>query len=373
MIEKVFFYRLFYKVAIILALLGYGTTAWSLDYGTHESFVEVHGLISQAFTDFQKDADDEGIPGFDTRRTYLFFECMVRENLDGVIEIKLDHGGEAFKVDRCFIDWEISDLLKIKTGKFYLDAILDVKSYRPTGNKFVSSRFPSIFEPDLFRDVGISAYGDFKLNKMKIGYNTAYSNGSIMSYNENSRDTNEDKAVLGKLMIWPVNNLNLAASYFKTRTDFLFEEETPVNPLTGIVDTIIADYGEMDLELVSFFSKLKIGRLELSYLVYEGNLSKASADGILSSWVGEASLRLLDNKLVNYIDIACRALNFKMDIADLIPSDPDNEMDYNSYSAGLIVSPYKHFLLKMEYQVNEDLLDTSAAKDGFLLEAVIDF
>ncbi len=381
-------WKMLVGLVLISVLLTSSISAQKLDYGSLESFVEVHGMIVQEYYDFGKDGENKGIPTFDSRYAYLFIQCSLRENLKGVMEWKIDHGGEKIGIDRCYLDWKLHRLIGFRAGKlFYLPIMYDAQDFRPSGNKLVSSPLPSLFAIEvMFRDNGVEAYGEQPIHGMRIRYQAAISNGSMLnrvivnpdgtsSFEESGRDGNPKKAIATSLSLLPIKELELVGSYYHYSAQMMVETKTTSSsgiPGVDVVVTTQIDLGEMETAIRAVSAVLSLNRFNTRSWYLNGSVdAKSFHKADLSGYMGEVAYRILEKKYVNYLELVGRYTVFDFDVSKISGLYPN--MSTVTSDLGVGVSPYEHFRIKAQYEWVEEKKGPKKENDGIMLQAVLDF
>ncbi len=363
----------------------------SMDYGSADSFVKIHGIISQEYYDFEKDGFNNGVNSYDNHETFLFIECMIRQGLTSILEFRVNHGVGRLMIDQCLIDYKIKKSLGFKFGKFYLETYLGSKIHRPTTNKLVSEVFPvaGFYDPILFRNIGVGLYGEKDLNeRMKLSYNFTLTNGSMisdakldeennLSFNETTRDIDRHKAVSGMLSISPHKNIKFSGGIYNSKANLKMIVTSLFATGVSGVDTIITtrmDMGKTDFRTKSYWIEWNKNRVNIYvaglFTEYvSGSGLKVIASG---SYIGEISCRIMEDSYVNYLDLISRIIHYDVDLRGSYAtnySDIENVM----YVFGINVSPVRHFKLKVEYQIINEIDNSKLENNGVMLQAVVDF
>ncbi len=374
-----------FNLIFILFALVAGSWAEDLEYGVPDSFVEIHGVVAQEYYDYANGGENNGIASFDNHYAYLYIDCMLREDLKGMMELKIDHGGSEVIVDRCLIQWKISEFLGINMGKYYHDIFFDIKRYRPSGNRLITPYLThALFNAMVFRDIGVELFGTYRFGKMKAGYKISVANGSMMNnflmdengnvdFNEFTEDTNDDKSLLSVLNFWPVYNLKLAGTYFRTSTDLKLEVNTYVPsgfPGLDILVVTESDMGRTDIEVMGATSQVTFNRFEL---IFGSLLVDVSASGesliVINNYLGEVLYRIVNNKNL-YVDLISR-VTYLESMYKGVFSAPVTEEIY--YSLGARISPYKNFTVKTEYRWVEEYDGENVENNGVLFQVAVAF
>ncbi len=358
-------------------------------YDIMDSFGEVHGIIAQEYYDYEKDGNNSGITSFSNRYAYLVVNSKIQENIEGVIELKMNQGGKDINIDRCLIDWNYNKKLGLIIGKFYHDILFDVNRYRPVENKMVSSYLHSeMVDMIVLRDVGLAVYGEYPLIGIKTRYKLAVANGAMLremqinaetgsySFENFGKDVDRKKAVMGVLSIWPVDKLRIFGSYFNTKNDQLITTTTltpSVVPGVDVVTDLRTEADNISLEVVSAYMQLKLNKIELFFggLGVEEKQSGVGRFLLVNSYTGELVHNILREKLVSNMELVLRYNYYECITSGMFSGIFGKKED--NYHVGINISPYEHFIFKAEYRWVEEIGGPDLDNDGFLLQVVMDF
>src|SRR5581483_10511201 len=193
-----------------------------IGYGSPETFAEFHGFADLLYSDFQRDGVNGGTSTFDNNHFYLNVIARVNPKLFVLSEIEWEHGGDAIKVDRVYISWEISPMLQIRLGKFYSPFGYEIREYQTPVLKLASRPlFVETLEYGEWVDVGVNVYGTFGVRKYGVNYDVAVMNGPkgiLGDVDLQTTDTNNNKMLAGRVAAY-WEGLQFGVSYATGKYD----------------------------------------------------------------------------------------------------------------------------------------------------------
>lgn len=332
--------------------------AQELKYGSEEFFVEIHGFFVQEYFDFQQDGNRDGIPSFDNHYFYLFINPRVRQNLWLETELEYEHAGREIELDRVELFWQLAESAAIYMGRFYAPFGIERKYWYPSLNPFVSRPMPSK-EITLanWYSVGVGIKGAIPLETTAFNYDIALVNGltsplrDVLHPDDPSlvpmRDNNTDKALVGRLGFSLFQGLEFGTSFY-----------------TG-------KYDEGERYRISFLSSdanWEFKNLSLRGEYVWSPLETAGGNYNRSGFYLQVAYQLFrEYKYLNYLELAAR-----YDTLDLNRDVIDNE-DLNRLTLGLNISPYPHFLFKIDYEIITERAAPKLANNGIWIQSVLDF
>ncbi len=376
---------------VFCALQADAASKKSLDYGSEYSFVDIHGIISQEYSDFQKDGVNNGNNTYNNSVAFLFFNCNVSRKLKGVLEFRANHGAGDLMIDRCFIDYKIKKTLGIKVGKIYLETYLGTKIHRPTMNKLVSEIFPvgGFYDTVLFRNVGVAVYGERYMNeRLKIGYHVTVTNGSMIEkaevdeqmnlyFKETTRDINKHKAISCVLNVWPHKNLKVSGGMYNALANIQTFITILYPTVTPGMDTLVTTrkvMGDSDYKTRSYSVEWSKNNLGIYFAGFSTQFINKSGLKVVvvGNYIGELTCRIIEDKSVHYVDLVFRLSSYSVDLrGDYSIQFPDAKNTI--YIPGINISPVKHFNLKAEYQIIKERGGAALDNNGVMFQAVLDF
>jgi len=381
-------------------------------YGFPEAFPEVHAFFDWQGKDFQEEGYAEGRADFTIWNLYLMFNSAIRENVNTVIE--LEAGQRDFYKYLNFvqtkIDWKLNRYANLAIGKFFVPfgPGAEVNYYAPF-RKLISrpyiyslreqlpreedlnrpkywNLFPLTLPANNWRDVGVGFKGEVPVKeKMKVKYDLALVNGLKQEtdcfhchahrhenmtavpapedscllchaphHRQENWDNNSDKTIAGRVGFSPKEGIELGLSYATGKYDK--EEKYGIN-LLGID-------GQINIGKLSILGEYASRKVEAD----KGTLATGTSTGEKGSFTLEgyyirAAYRIIEGwKHLDYLDAVVR-----YDAIDP-NTDKDDDLDRNRITVGLALSPYKHMLFKVEYQmVREPNAATEKENDGYML------
>jgi len=394
--------RLIGSMAVLLSTV-FISGAQAQDFGSEESFVEIHGYVDLTYFDYQKSGDPDlpfsdggGIPTFDNNHVTLFFGANLTQNLKAVTEFHYEHSINEPELPQANVQWELGKPLTMVFGRYWLPfgTLGKHKIYQPT-NDLVSYPY-TVSQALPFHNAqnGIKLIGDIH----PIMYELSFSNG-FSGLDEDAgkkiageaRDNNQNKLFTGRVMAHLIEGMDLGASYLTEKWD----------------DNNIAR-----ISLWGVDAEYELGPLHLQAEYLGGKIQNpsgaaATVDGVLrcnsgatdpacaepnalrdnmgplsegdhnrSAYYVQAAYQVLKNRVgLNTADLIVRYDVFRRDESkNLFPGETKNQGDRTRLTAGVNISPRPHFHLKAEYQaVSEPGDQKSVRNNGVMAQAVVDF
>jgi hypothetical protein len=201
-------------------------------------------------------ADGGGTPTFQNTRFVLSVAAVLAEKQNIVFnsEIEYEFGSREIDVEQAYVEWKVrpefafrGGLIVPAIGRFntYHDSYLNLTTIRPLINQFIV--------PSAYRDTGIGIRGKFKLpRKMNLSYEADLVNG-MQGTNEDDQptpfsrllgqssaaepgtiafqDSNRNKAVVGRLGLSPIADLEFGTSLYNGRFNKASEPQQSVTIL----------------------------------------------------------------------------------------------------------------------------------------------
>src|SRR5712691_11049366 len=201
-------------------------------------------------------ADGGGTPTFQNTRFVLSVAAVLAEKQNLVFnsEIEYEFGSREIDVEQAYVEWKVrpefafrGGIIVPAIGRFntYHDSYLNLTTIRPLINQFIV--------PSAYRDTGIGIRGKFKLpRKMKLSYEANLVNGMQGTNADDQptpfsrllgqssaaepgtiafQDPNRNKAVVGRLGLSPVADLEFGTSLYNGRFNKSSEPEQSVTIL----------------------------------------------------------------------------------------------------------------------------------------------
>lgn len=329
-----------------------------ITYGSPDTFAEFHGFADLLYSDFQKEGENGGKSTFDNSHFYLNVIARINPKLFVLSEIEWEHGGEANKVDRAYISWEISPMFQLRLGKFYVPFGYEIREYQTPALKLASRPlFVEALEYGEWVEVGVNAYGVFGPRRYGVSYDISVTNGPkgiLGDVDLQTIDTNNNKMVAGRVAAY-FEGLQVGVSYATGKYDL--SDRLKVN-LWGID----AKWNWRGLDIRGEY--VNRGGNDDPADIVTGAPVAAKASGYLL----QASYRFLLNKPMLYaIEPALR-----YDGVDPNKKAKD-ERDLSRLTIGVGVMPYPHYAIRAEYQMIKERHGPSIDNNGFNLIAVADF
>ncbi len=325
-------------------------------FGSPDTFVELHGFINAEFFYFQKDA--EHLPSFDVHNFYLSAKAQIAPSISLFGEIEHEHGATV-KVDRAFVDWELAAPLTLRMGRFYVPFSFE-RVYYWAPVRLMTSRPYTVDIPfHEWSDSGVEAFGRLGM----VGYDFSVVNGPF-ALTENGipitdvRDTNRNKAVVGRINLFPVTGFQLGGAYASGKYDAT---------------------DKLGYRLYELDARLHYDRLDL-WAEYDRRTGDdepcdSSVVGCAPLFTGDPASKSGYYVLAAYDVVrAAPGIHYLRPIAryDTI-SNVESHSGKRRVTLGLNWSPKPHLVFKSEYQWSNDFGAPEAKDNGVMLAVVADF
>lgn len=170
--------------------------------GDNASKFQIHGYTTNEFISAQN-----GVSTFDNHYYNIFVGSNIGEKIFAEIQLEYEHGGEEIQARYAQVDYKVSDLLIIRTGKFLVPInVFNEYLYPEYINKAISRPFMNRnITPTAWAEVGLQLRGSFDINEKTKGFYSAYvvnglegeEGGDIRSMRNNHRDRNSDNKAFG--------------------------------------------------------------------------------------------------------------------------------------------------------------------------------
>src|SRR3990172_573844 len=338
-------------------------TPYGILYGSPDTFAEFHGFVTLTYFDFEKDGlrTPDGHSTFDQHYFYFNAIAKVRENVTVLGEVEYEHGGEEIKVDRAFIDWRLHDEhLSLRLGKFYAPFGLELREYQYPVRKMTSR--PLLARNLLFNewtDTGVSAYGRVGTPEIAVTYDLAVVNGP------NGDDDGDDDDVIPEILeVGTGDNPNLGGGGDARQN----RDNNNGRTVSGRIGVPVT-HGPHRVEVgVSYaggrYSDTGTPELDFTLTGVDANFRMMGLD-VRGEWVARNIEADPDNEIdsSSYYLQASYKMNFNQDGLNYIepvvrydylePDDDTDDDERTRVTLGLNYSPYPHFKLLTERQIND--------------------
>ena len=278
----------------------------------------------------------------------LWAGVQILKNLSFVTELEIEDGFEVYEFERCVLNWNIfNDKCIFSAGKFYYPFGIERKVENAVNNKLIDRPNPSIkIIPGTYSDEGLELYGNIPfLYKTRLQYEFAATNG-LSSFEgkgeQHLDDNNDDISLGGRLGIELLPDLEIGASY-----------------TTGEYD----DDERFRMDFVGVDALYRRGGFEMRGEYIRSNVERSTDDGGSFDREGyyiQTSYKLLPD--INYLE----HIEF---VARFDSVDPDDlvtdEADMDRVAVGINLSPSHHFILKLEYEMENEATEDRENK-GFV-------
>ena len=276
------------------------------------------------YTQVRFQCREEKPDGFDIRRSRLTLKGKLGRRMN--YKLQMDFGGSSQKLLDAELGYRISELLTVSAGQFKIPFSIEnlASSARlATINRSqvvegLCARSKDIQGNQSGRDIGIIFRGKFKI----IDYAWAFLNGSGI----NSVDQNDGKAIVGRVVLHPLNSLTIGCSYYQERTTQPNNEDFAVRNRLGA-------------EITWFMKNIY---LSAEYI--------RGTDDVIekSGWYVQPEYEILSKRLYAVI---------KYDIFDADLALPDNIVSL--ITAGCTVALYDRCKIQLNYQLKSEDIEIS--------------
>lgn len=362
------------RIALALILLSAGpalavenqyekeTPVKGLLFGAPDTFVEFHGYLGFEAFNFQKDSD-RPVPSFDLHHWVLSAKAEPAKSFFIFGEVEYEHGGNDIILERTFLEWDATDWIKLRLGRFHSPLSYERAHYYDPYSLLTSR--PRMIDVGLheWSDTGMEIYGNPIPQQKWLQYDFAVVNGPkglskeglSQGIGKDNRDNNRNKTVIGRLNAYPVPGLTVGSAY-----------------ATGKYD----DSGRLGFKIVEFDSRYTVSDFDFQaeYMKRTGNDEPAPIAGnsfITGTQAGLQGYYFLaaytlvrDRPYIRHLKPLARYDTIK---------NTSNGSGFNTYTIGVNYSPKKHVVFKSEYQFIREFKQPTLKNDGVMLSAVLDF
>ncbi|MFQ5786517.1 MAG: porin [Thermodesulfobacteriota bacterium] len=278
----------------------------------------------------------------------LWTGVQIFKNLSFVTELEIEDGFERYELERFALDWKIfNDRCVFRIGKFYYPFGIERLVENAVNNKLIDRPNPSIkIIPGTYSDEGLELYGNGPFfYKTRLKYEFAATNGlsSFEGKGEQHLDDNNDNISLGgRLGIELFPGLEIGGSYS-----------------TGKYD----DDEKLRMDFIGADASYKKGGFEMRGEYIRSNVERTTSAGGSFDREGyyiQASYKYLPE--INYV----KHVEFVGRFDSVDPDDlTTDENDAERMAVGINCSLTHHFILKLEYEM-EDEANDDIEKKGFI-------
>ncbi len=311
---------------------------------------EFHGNISLGapFSEGLDESEKGSSNVFKQTEITLWSGVQIFKNLSFVTELEIEEGFEEFVIERFALDWNIfNDRCVFRIGKFYYPFGIERLVENAVNNKLIDRPNPSIkIIPGTYSDEGIEVYGNIPLlYKARLKYEFAATNG-LSSYEgkgEQHLDDNNDNISLGgRLGIELLPGLEIGGSYS-----------------TGKYD----DDEKLRMDFTGADASFRRGGFEIRGEYIRSNVERSTSAGgsfdrdgyyIQTSYKYSPEINYM-----KYVEFVGRFDSVDPD--DLVT----DEGDADRIAVGINYSPSHHFILKLEYEMENEATEDKENK-GFI-------
>ncbi|MBS1259676.1 MAG: hypothetical protein MAG551_02751 [Candidatus Scalindua arabica] len=311
---------------------------------------EFHGNLSVGapFSEGMDESEKESSRVSDQTEVTLWSGVQIFKNLLFVTELEIEDGFEEFVVEKFALDWNIfNDRCVFRIGKFYYPFGIERLVENPVNNKLIDRPSPSVkIIPGTYSDEGVELYGDVPfLYKTKLKYEFAVTNG-LSSYKRKGEqhldDNNDNLSLGGRLGFELLPGLEIGGSYS-----------------TGKYD----DDEKFRMDFVGTDASFRRGGFEMRGEYIRSNVERPTVAGGSFDRDGyyiQTSYKYSpENNYMKYVEFVGRFDSVDPD--DLVT----DEGDADRIAFGINYSLNHHFILKLEYEIENEAKDDKKSK-GFI-------
>lgn len=340
---------------------------------------------SAGSVDRRRDPDAELLSrsSFTASDLSFFIGLPIYDDVYAATEIEYESGGDEITLDQAFIQWDLAqdELLSVRAGKFYFPFGIDRLYQNATTNPLVDRPAPFLFViPETYSETGIELLGEVTLaNSPEIvgEYELALVNGlgdpaflSARGARQN-HDNNSAKSFGGRLGIGWDRWLRIGVSGLTGEYDRANEQGLWA---TGV--DLRASWETLALRSEWAFSRIQnpdavsadgtacsnVPCPELGPLTPLGGSFRRQGWYIEATW----SPRTVFARYLGPLEYVLRYDSLDDDERDF------EELDGQRLAAGIVLHPYEHLRLKIEYEVVDDE-SSEVDNNGFLLQGAVDW
>lgn len=361
-----------------------------------EREIEMHGHLAVSYFGFEEQSlapdgsrsrslsDLNPQSSFAVSDVTLFFGVPIADSLYAIAELEYELGGDEISLDQAFFEWEASEALRLRVGKFYVPFGIERFYQNAPTNPLVDRPAPYIHViPGTYSDTGISLGGHRSLSEgpeTVFEYEVFLANGLGASLFDSARDArqnrdnNSSKAWGGRLGLRWDRWLSVGGSFMSGESDDSDEDEYQI-----LGADLRADLGPFFLR-----AEYLLGEIDTPDLVDANGTPCSDASPLCPGlvpplrptggsihrrgWYVEGSWRHRPDLFGRSLD-----LQWVARIDDLDEDDSVRDLlDARRYSAGLVLRPLDHLRLKLQYEVTDE--DPSEFdNNAVLLEGSVDW
>jgi hypothetical protein len=359
--------------------------------------LEFHGHFSTEYVGIAKpspggvdpsqDRDAELLPrsSFTASDLTFFVGLPLYESLYLATEIEYEGGGDEITLDQAFLQWDLvgEERLAVRGGKFYFPFGIDRFYQNAPTNPLVDRPAPFLFVfPGTYSETGLEILGEIPLTgspEIVAEYELAFANGlGDAAFRDvrdarQDRDNNSGKSYGGRLGVsWDrwlkLGVSGLAGAYDQSNSDSLW----------ALGADMRAAWGDFGLRGEYIYSRLQnpeavdangFACVELPCPELTPPFTPLPSGFRRRGWYLEGTWQ----PAWNFFRLAAPPLYVvRFDALDDDQSFLHSALDGQRLAAGVVLRPYPHFLLKVQYEITDDE-GGEVENNGFLFQGAVDW
>jgi hypothetical protein len=359
--------------------------------------IDFHGHLAAEYVGIAKpsaggvdpdvDVDGELLPrsSFTASDLTFFVGLPIYESLYAATEVEYESGGDEITLDQAFVQWDLigEEGLSVRGGKFYFPFGIDRFYQNAPTNPLVDRPAPFLFViPSTYSETGIEILGEVPLlhSPELVGeYEMALVNGlgepafrSVRDARQD-RDNNSAKAWGGRLGLAWDRWLRLGVSGLTGEYD-----DGDENSLWAVGADLRADWGAFGLRSEWTYSRVQnpeavdangVACPELPCPGLTPPFTPLSPGFRRRGWYVESTWQP-PWEILHLAEPPEYVLRY--DVLDDDQNALHSALDGQRIAAGVVLRPYPHFLLKLQYEITDDE-GGEVDNNGFLFQGAVDW
>ena len=359
--------------------------------------IDFHGHLAAEYVGIAKpsaggvdryvDVDAELLPrsSFTVSDLTFFVGLPLYENVYAATEVEYEGGGDEITLDQAFVQWDLlgDERLALRGGKFYFPFGIDRYYQNAPTNPLVDRPAPFLFAiPSTYSETGIEVRGELPLAhspELIAEYELALVNGlgdpafyAVRAARQN-RDNNSAKSYGGRLGLAWDRWLRVGVSGLEGEYD-----SSSHNDLWVLGADLRAQWGAFALRSEYVYSRAQnpaavdangIACSELPCTNLTPPFTLLPPGSRARGWYAEATWQSSWDIL--HLAVPPQYV-LRYDVLDHDPDAMRGALDGQRIAAGIVLRPYEHFRLKMQYEITDDE-GGEVDNNGFLFEGAVDW
>lgn len=369
-----------------------GTNAGSL-----LSRVDFHGHLATEYVGISKptaagvdprvDPDAELLPrsSFTVSDLTFFVGLPLYENLYAATEVEYEGGGDEITLDQAFVQWDLigDERLAVRGGKFYFPFGIERFYQNAPTNPLVDRPAPFLFViPDTYSETGLEVLGEVPIwsgPEVVAEYEFALVNGlgepsyDSVRFARQNRDNNSAKSFGGRLgLAWDrwlrVGVSGLSGEYDEGNRDALWAVGADARAQWGAF-ALRGEYAYSRVQNPAAVDANGVACPTLPCPDLEPPFTPLPPGTRRRGWYVEGTWA----PSFDFLHLAAPPVYvLRYDVLDDDLTELRQNFDGQRIAAGIVLRPYEHFRLKMQYEVIDEQGDLPD-ENGFLFEGAVDW